>query len=329
MQRLIRGGVGKLSKQIERDLRGRDISLQLPHIKGLSDISAAVLHCRSVNTSELASVLPREGKNDDSRYRVINRWLQNRLVDPLKVMQNFATELINKACEQGKTAVIMMDQSKISNGFECLMLSLRMGDRALPLMWHVQETQGNIGFDEQRALLETLKSCTPENCDILLTADRFYGTAALIGWCQEAGWHYRIRLKSNLILHHQGASFRSGDVALYSQQGVEKAELNHSGIRTNIGVLHEKGHKEAWIIAMDGKPLTARVRDYGMRWGIEALFSDFKSRGFCITTTHLNVADRISRLILVLTIALYFAVSTAMKPDENEPKYTPKKPTEA
>jgi hypothetical protein len=80
---------------------------------------------------------------------------------------------------------------------------------------------------------------------------------------------------------------------------------------------------------MDGKPAPRRVRDYGMRWGIEALFSDFKSRGFGITATQLRHADRIERLILILTIALFFAVSTAMQPDENAPIYTEKKPIAA
>jgi hypothetical protein len=56
------------------------------------------------------------------------------------------------------------------------------------------------------------------------------------------------------------------------------------------------------------------ILDYGMRWGIECLFSDFKSRGFSITKTHLKHAARIERLILILTISLYWAVSTGMKP---------------
>jgi hypothetical protein len=34
----------------------------------------------------------------------------------------------------------------------------------------------------------------------MLAADRFYGTAQLIDWCQKAGWSYRIRLKGNLTL---------------------------------------------------------------------------------------------------------------------------------
>ena len=158
----------------------------------------------------------------------------------------------------------------------------------------------------------------------MLAADRFYGTAALIDWCQHSNWCYRIRLKSNLTLQHEGAEIMTSDVARFSRKGIENAKLYGSNIVTSIGVLHEKDHREPWIIAMDGKPTSARVRDYGMRWGIEALFSDFKSRGFGITNTQLGHADRIERLILVVTIALYLAVSTAMQPNENTPKYTPK-----
>jgi hypothetical protein len=34
---------------------------------------------------------------------------------------------------------------------------------------------------------------------ILLSADRFYGTAPLVQFCKNWGWQYRIRLKGNLI----------------------------------------------------------------------------------------------------------------------------------
>ena len=329
MERMKHGGVARLSLAIEADLRGRDAGLQLPHIKGLSDLAASVLHVRSVNTSEIAAVLPRAVKNDDSRYRMINRWLQNKLIDPLRVLAAFAGEVIEQACRGGKTAVLMLDQSKVGDGFECLMVSLRLGERAVPVAWYVAETCGNIGFKEQKPLLDAILAMVPPGCDVLLTADRFYGTAAVIGWCQKAGWGYRIRLKGNLPLQHAGAEITTGDVARFAPEGIENAELYGSGVVTNIGTLHEKGHPEPWIIAMDGAPTPARVLDYGMRWGIEPMFSDFKSRGFGITQTHLACPQRIERLILVLTIALYFAVSTAMQPDEAAPKYTPKKPIAA
>jgi len=42
------------------------------------------------------------------------------------------------------------------------------------------------------------------------------------------------------------------------------------------------------------------------------MVSDFKSRGFGLDQTHLRSPDRLSRLILVMSLALYWAVSTGM-----------------
>ena len=251
------------------------------------------------------------------------------VLDPGRVLLGFGPELLRQAGSGGKTVVLALDQSRISEGFECLMLSLRLGDRALPLMFRVVPTKGPIGFAVQKALLDQAHAMAPPGAQILLTADRFYGTAALIGWCQAAGWGYRIRLKGNLTLTQDGGEITTGDLPALMPQGIENAELYGSGVITAIGVLHEPGHVEPWIIAMDGPPTKAKTRDYGMRWGIEALFSDFKSRGFGVAQTQLKHADRIERLLLALTIALYHAVSTAMKPDPAPPKYTPKKPIAA
>ncbi|GHT90783.1 hypothetical protein FACS1894122_01960 [Alphaproteobacteria bacterium] len=55
-----------------------------------------------------------------------------------------------------------------------------------------------------------------------------------------------------------------------------------------------------------------------MRWGIECMFSDFKSRGFTITSTHLKHEKRIENLILILTIAIYWAVSVGTTPQKQE-----------
>ena len=56
-------------------------------------------------------------------------------------------------------------------------------------------------------------------------------------------------------------------------------------IFTNVGILHERGHDEPWIIAMDCLPTRAAVLDYGSRWVIEPTFADFKGRGFELEDT--------------------------------------------
>jgi hypothetical protein len=80
---------------------------------------------------------------------------------------------------------------------------------------------------------------------------------------------------------------------------------------------------------MDCKPTTGKVLDYGMRWGIEALFSDMKTRGFGITKTQLKEATRIERLMLILALATYWAVSTGMAPAEHKSQPSKKKRKEA
>ncbi len=100
-------------------------------------------------------------------------------------------------------------------------------------------------------------------------------------------------------------------------EGLVNAELYGSGIITNIGVLHEDRHKEPWIIAMNVAPSEYRVLDYGMRWSIEAMFSDFKTRGFGITQSQIKKPDRLARLVLVLAIAMYWPCTG---PSQQEPQ---------
>jgi hypothetical protein len=54
------------------------------------------------------------------------------------------------------------------------------------------------------------------------------------------------------------------------------------------------------------------VLDYGLRWSIESMFSDFKTRGFGLEETHLQRADRVGRLVLVLAIAMIWTVSVGI-----------------
>jgi hypothetical protein len=322
--RMVKGGVAHVASVIENDLIDRETNLYKSHVSGLSDLVASALSTRSANTAEWNAVLPRKKCSEKSKERYISRILSNRLICHIKVMQGFISELLEMYGEQKQTVIFMLDQSKICDGFECLMLSLRLSERAIPVAWRVISTKGAIGFNIQKSLLENVAKMVPENISILLTADRFYGTSSLIEWCQKKCWNYRIRLKSNLIFQHEGGEITGADAVRMGVSALKNAFFNQTKITTNIGILWEKGHDEPWIIAMNVNPSKYRTLDYAMRWGIECMFSDFKSRGFSITKTQLKHADRIERLILVLTIALFWAVSTGMKPRYNKTKLSKK-----
>src|SRR4051794_39571932 len=68
------------------------------------------------------------------------RRLANPLISPLRVMPGFIPEMAEMAGANGKSIMLPMEQSRIADGFACLLLSIRPGERALPLTGEVRET---------------------------------------------------------------------------------------------------------------------------------------------------------------------------------------------
>jgi hypothetical protein len=301
-----------LIEAIDEDFKARLPGYHKSRREGLATLAGVMLEARSANLMELAAALPRDIGAADHRYQYIERQLKNQEIGADAVIKSYALQVIERLSLRGQTIILQMDQSHINDTNEVLMVSVRLRKRAVPVAWRVRSTQGNIGFGVQKELLDSVLAWLPQDVSVMLAADRFYGTAQLIGWCQKARWSYRIRLKGNLTLAHEGGELTTGDVASRLPKGVTGAELYGSGVATNIGVLHETGHKEPWIIAMDAKPGRYTVLDYGMRWGIENMFSDFKSRGFGLMQSHIKKPERLERLILIMSIALYWAISCGM-----------------
>lgn len=280
--------------------------------ENLALLTATMLDVRSANLMDLAAALPRDVDRTDMRYQWISRVLGNNLIDPAAVMEPFAREVLVRAAADGQPLVLILDQSKLSGRHQVLMLALRHGERALPLAWRVEATEGPIGFGVQKDLLEAVAPWLPEGVPVCLMADRFHGTADLISLCQGLGWAYRLRLRGNLVVGDRGRKTRTGALADDRVFALEGVQLTARKATTNIGIMRDPGHKEAWIIAMSDKPGYLTTLDYSKRWGIEPMFSDFKSRGFGIEDTQIQHPDRLARLLLVMALALYCAVSTGL-----------------
>jgi hypothetical protein len=172
-----------------------------------------------------------------------------------------------------------------------------IGGRALPLIWVAEEGSANIGFAKQKHLLEQVLAWIPKGAKVMLLADRFYPSADLFRWLVDHDWQYRLRLKGNLLAD-PGFGDKTTTGKLLPPETVERYLSNvrlfgKNPIMTHIGILHEAGHDESWMIAMNCTPTRAAVLDYGSRWAIEPTFSDFKSRGFDLEDSQLIHADRI------------------------------------
>jgi len=325
-------GFKGITEAIGADLEKRLPGQRATQRRKLSELVAGMLLCQTPNLMELSNVLDRPTESAEARYNYVERFLKNRLVDTQVVMAAYARDLLARLAQHQHTPVLMIDQSNVNDTLELLMISVRVRKRAVPLFWLVKETRGGIGFTEQKTLLEVVKDWLPEGCVPMLAGDRFYGTTDLVTWCQQQGWRYRLRLKGNLCVFQKAGADQSLDQM--KQQGLLSGERLRfrAGMITYVGFLHEKGHPEPWYIAMDSPPTEYKTRDYGLRWGIENMFSDFKSRGFSLMHTHIRIPERLERLVLILSIALHWAVSAGLAHEQQHPDHAekrgPKNPTD-
>jgi len=303
-------GILGLADGIALELRRLLPSQRKTQRTGLALLVATMLDVRSANLMDLAAGLPRSVARIDMRYQWISRVLMNPLIEPDAVMAPFAREVFSRLAAEGQPLVLIMDQSKLNDRHQVLMLAVRFGERALPVLWRVEEAEGAIGFSVQKALLDAVVPLLPADIPVCLMADRFYGTADLISLCQERQWDYRLRLKGNLVVRDGDDRMTTGEAAKARIFTLENVQLTARKATTNIGVICDPDHAEPWIIAMAAEPGYLKTLDYSARWAIEPMFSDFKSRGFGVEDTQIQHPDRLGRLLLVMALALYTAVST-------------------
>lgn len=305
--------IALLSNRIGDDLRSRFPRQRKTQRDKLSMLVALMLDVRSANLMDLAAALPRPIQHISKRYQWIERFVANDLVVCDDIMVPFASEVLARVAASGQRVVLMIDQSHVSGRHQVLMVAVRFGGRALPLAWRVRQTKGAIGLNVQRDLLQAVRRMVPPDVSPVLMGDRFYGTPDLIALCREWGWGYRLRLKGSLLAFDaDGGETTLAEAVVRGVRALTNIHLTTKAVPTSIAILHEDGHAEPWIIAMDEKPSEYKALDYGLRWGIETMFSDFKTQGFGLEDTQLRYPDRVARLILVMAIALYWAVSTGM-----------------
>src|SRR3954449_1719741 len=139
-------GIVRLAAGIEAEV-ARRLPRQRKTQRGkLALLVATMLSERSANLMDLAACRGRPAERTDMRYQWISRLLANPRVDCDAVMRPFAEAALRQAGATDGTVVLLLDQSKVSARHQMLVLSVRVGERALPLAWRVRETRGSIGF---------------------------------------------------------------------------------------------------------------------------------------------------------------------------------------
>jgi hypothetical protein len=129
----------------------------------------------------------------------------------------------------------------------------------------------------------------------------------------EPALDFRIRIRSSDKIDHEGKVLTAKVMFAHLQVG-EHQRLTGTckiwGYPVAVEALRLENGK--LLVVIGGVGAKDVLKAYGLRWGIETLFGIFKTRGFCLESTHFTDGERLSKLLALLTLALCWALQTGL-----------------
>jgi DDE family transposase len=263
--------------------------------------------------SEEISLLGMSDATMPSIERRLQRLIANERIDPLECWKTFLAHIL--PFWHDKEVILVLDCTPYTEEFTIIYLGLQVHHRVLPLAWKImpQQTTWEQGqWELVRDLFAQVASYFPAaNCTLI--ADRGLSCLELIRLCQQAKWHYLLRISSEHLVRRQ---FKRGDTdwqqvgAFISKEGLQwygKALIwkEHS-FPASLAVCWEPGYEEVWIVISDLPPARKLIVRYGWRMRVEATFQDTKSRGWNIECSAIRDAGHLNRFFLVLFLAMWW-----------------------
>jgi hypothetical protein len=287
--------------------------LDVRHLKTLAWMMVGLIESGLISLTAWAPYTQSRAVYAQSTVRRFRRWLDNKRI---KVHALYGPLIREALREWGQnTLYLALDTSMLWGEYCIIRLSVVYRGRAVPLVWKVlKHASSSVAFETYQALLDQATTLLPLGCKVVFLADRgFADTELMQHLSAKLGWHWRIRIKGNFLVHRPGK--RSCKINRISLSSGQACFLHAVSISANrIGPVHLAlarlpGSQEYWWIVSDEPTDLTTFDEYGFRFDIEENFLDDKSNGFQLESSLIRSAEALSRLCLVLAITTLYLVA--------------------
>lgn len=271
----------------------------------------ALLKVKTVNLSELCLGFGGRALATSS-YKRLQRFFREFALDEAQL----ATVIV-RWMQIPSGWVLSLDRTTWKFGnhwYNILTLGIVHQGVAFPVLWWLLDKRGNSNRDERMRLMEVFVKRFPTAKVNYLCADReFIGPAWVRYLLLEPALAFRLRLRVSDQIEHDGKLLAARVVFAHLQVGQTQRltgtcrvwgyPVALEGLRLDDGDL---------LVVIAPAQVQDLVKDYALRWGIETLFGIFKTRGFCLESTHFTDDERLGKLFALLTLALCWAMRTGL-----------------
>ncbi|WP_234009250.1 transposase [Deinococcus sp. NW-56] len=250
-----------------------------------------------------------------STERRCRRWLENPAIDPTAIYGPLVTRALRDGGEH--PLVLALDTSVLFEQFCLIRVAVLFRGRAVPLVSRViRHSSAQVSTAQLLPVLAEVKGMLDflGRPEVRLLADRGFCDTELMAWLRVCGWHYRIRIKSSLILAAPDGQrvCKVGEVRLAPRETRCLHNITLTG--QHFGPVHvalgrPSDGPELWQVVSDEPTSLQTFAEYGQRFQIEEGFLDDKSGLFDLEHSKLRDAASLERLVLVLSVATLLLVS--------------------
>lgn len=284
--------------------------VRLTQLRTLCLLVLGTTLAQHVSLTRMAYALPLAA-HPLSTERRFRRWFGNPRLDPAPIWQALRRQLLNGPAHYR----FVLDLTPMNAQQQIVCLGVLVGPRVLPLA--VQCVPLRAAWETPLSqvwatMVASVAAQVPSGSQVTVLADRGLVGPGIIIPCTNAGWRVVVRLK-----HEDRSRVRLADgaevglaewVAQHPTRWVGPVRMfKQAGwIAGWLTIWQGAGYAEPWVLFSTQPGGAARVRDDRKRMRIEATFQDLKGRGFHLSASCLEAAERIERLWLVVSVALWW-----------------------
>jgi hypothetical protein len=303
-----------IKRTLAQTLRTRRNSHHEQHLNTLALLICGIVSAQHVQFALIADHAPIGGQKNESLVTRFRRWVKHDHNTMATLWLPFARAVLAGLAQVPLT--IVLDGTTAGRGCVVLMASVVYHGRAIPLLWRVVKgKKGHLPQVLHCALIRQLQTVIPTQASVVVLGDGEFDGTGLQATIRMAGWQYVCRTATNITIYAHERVFTVGDLPLARGEAVALANVAMTGERYGpvmlLGLWEAEQDGPIYLITSLADAEVA-AQQYRLRFRIECMFADHKSRGFHIHKSHLSQPERLARLLVASSLAYLWVHALAM-----------------
>lgn len=284
------------------------------HLNTLTLLICGIVSAQHVQFDKLAAHAPIRGRKNESLITRFRRWVKHEAITCEALWLPFARAVLASLAHAPLT--ILLDGTTAGRGCMVLMASVVYRSRAIPLLWTVVKgKKGHLPEDVHCALIGRLQDLIPAEASVTLLGDGEFDGTQLQTTIRATKWEYVCRTATNILIFAADRVFSVGALPLQPGEAISIADVRMTAKQYGpillIGVWETK-HAEPIEMITSLSDADEAVERYRLRFRIECMFANHKSRGFQINKSHLAAPERLARLLIATSLAYVWVHAVAV-----------------